>query len=104
MILRDHTGRMIAAKCSARLGCLNPAAAEAIAALEAMVLCCRLGYDRIQFEGNAKLVVEAITTNERIRIGAQKAISLMLWRNKLDLSISGRYHIFPGRQIRLHMF
>jgi ribonuclease HI len=64
MILRDHTGRMIAAKCSARLGCLNPAAAEAIAALEAMVLCCRLGYDRIQFEGNAKLVVEAITTIE----------------------------------------
>jgi ribonuclease HI len=64
VILRDHTGRMIGAKCFARVGCLDPTAAEAIAALEATRFCTSLGVDRLMLVGDAKLVVEAVLANK----------------------------------------
>ncbi|XP_059451054.1 uncharacterized protein LOC132181841 [Corylus avellana] len=64
MILRDSRGRMIAAKSSFRLGVLDPTVAEAIAALEAIWFCNRLGYDWIQFVGDAKVVVQAVLSDE----------------------------------------
>ena len=48
---------MIGAKCSARVGYLDPTAAEAIAALEATHFCNSLGVDRLMLMGDAKLVV-----------------------------------------------
>ena len=61
--LSDHTGRMLGAKCSARMGCLDPTAAEAIAALEATRFCSSLGFDWLLLVGDAQLVVEAVLTN-----------------------------------------
>ena len=64
VILRDHTGRMIAAKCSTRVGCLDPGAAEVVAALDAVLLCRKVDMDRIIFMGDAKMVVEAVLAQE----------------------------------------
>ena len=69
MILRDHAGNMLAAKCCARVGYLEPDAAEALAALEATQFSRSLGKDWVQFVGDAKGVVDVI--------GARRAISLM---------------------------
>jgi ribonuclease HI len=63
VILRDHTGRMIGAKCSTRIGCLDPTAAEAIATLEATRFYSSLGVDKIMLMGDAKMVVEAVLAN-----------------------------------------
>jgi hypothetical protein len=55
---------MIGAKCSTRVGCLDPGAAEAVAALETVLLCRKLEIDRVVFMGDAKLVVEAVLSQE----------------------------------------
>ena len=63
VILRDHTGRMLRAKCSAIIGYLDSTVAEAIAALEATRFCSSLGVDQLLLVGDAKLVVEGVLTN-----------------------------------------
>lgn len=54
MIVRDHLGKLIVAMSSTRMWCVELAAAEALAALEATKFCCSLGQDWVQFAGDAK--------------------------------------------------
>ena len=60
VILRDNAGNLIAAKCLTRRGHVEPAAAEAMAALEATQLCRDMGYEQIHFMRDAKTVVDAV--------------------------------------------
>lgn len=55
---------MIATKCSIRFGCLEPATAEAVTALEVVQFCSSLGHDWVQFVGDAKTVVDTMNSNE----------------------------------------
>lgn len=64
VIICDHLGNLIASKCSTHLGGLEPVAAEALAALEAMQFCHSLGHDWVQFVGDAKLVVDVVFSGE----------------------------------------
>jgi ribonuclease HI len=63
-VLRDSQGNLVAAKCVSRLGRLAPAAAEALAAMLAIKLCREVGCLRVQFEGDAKGVIDAVNSPE----------------------------------------
>lgn len=60
VLLRDHTEKMIVSKCVTRMGFVNPADAEAMAAIVATQTCREWGIDRVQFVGDAKVVVDAV--------------------------------------------
>lgn len=64
VILRDHARMLLAAKCSSRREYLEPADAEALAALEATQFYRELGYDWIKFVGDAESVVDGVTSEE----------------------------------------
>jgi hypothetical protein len=46
VVIRDHTGKLCAAKSLTRIGFLEPVAAEAMAVLVAVQLCGELGFHR----------------------------------------------------------
>lgn len=71
MLVRDHTGTIIAAKCLSRAGNLDPTAGEALASLHAIRWCQELGRQAIILEGDAKQVVDAINSdvNNGSRLG-----------------------------------
>ncbi|XP_059431317.1 uncharacterized protein LOC132164745 [Corylus avellana] len=64
VVLRDSEGNMLAARCEMRRGCLPPAAAEAQALLLAISLCREMGLERVQLEGDAKTVIDAVSSTE----------------------------------------
>jgi hypothetical protein len=63
MIVKDHTGSVIAAKSLSRSGILDPTVGEALASLHAVRLGQELGGSAIILEGDAKQVVEAINSD-----------------------------------------
>ncbi|XP_059458290.1 uncharacterized protein LOC132187875 [Corylus avellana] len=65
VIIRNHEGDILAAKCFYSRGCLKPTDAKALAAMEATQICCELGYDWIKFVGDVKLIVEAVNSDEQ---------------------------------------
>jgi ribonuclease HI len=60
VVVRDHVGKMTVAKCTLRKGCPSPLVAEALAALMGMRLCREMGLQKVEFEGDAKTIVEAM--------------------------------------------
>ncbi|XP_059435490.1 uncharacterized protein LOC132168511 [Corylus avellana] len=62
VVIRDPGGNLLAARCEMRMGCLAPAAAEAHAVLLAIRLCRELGFEWVQLEGDAKLVIDAVSS------------------------------------------
>jgi ribonuclease HI len=64
VILRDNEGKLIVAKSTTCLGYVEPAAAEAFAALEATQLERDMGYEQIHFMGDAKTVIDAVNSEE----------------------------------------
>jgi ribonuclease HI len=62
-IIRDHQGRMWAAKSMTQKGSLDPIAAETIAATMAAKLCKEMGIRQVLLEGDAKEVVEAVKSH-----------------------------------------
>jgi ribonuclease HI len=64
VIIRDHCGNMVAAKSLTRRGLLEPAAAEALAALMAIQLARALGLRNLYLEGDAKIVIDAVLSSE----------------------------------------
>ncbi|XP_059454987.1 uncharacterized protein LOC132185199 [Corylus avellana] len=71
MLVRDHTGMVISAKCLTRTGNLDPTVGDALASLYAIHWCQDLGGRAIILEGDAKQVVEAINfdVNNESRYG-----------------------------------
>jgi hypothetical protein len=60
VIIRDHTRIIWAAKSQTRHGFLDPTIAEAWAVLMVVQLCNKMGITRIQFEGDAKNVINVV--------------------------------------------
>jgi ribonuclease HI len=64
VIIRDHLGRVWASKSQTRRGFLDPTTAETMAALLAIQLCCEMGIQRVQLEGDANNVITAVNSGE----------------------------------------
>ncbi|XP_059461922.1 uncharacterized protein LOC132190915 [Corylus avellana] len=64
VIVRNEVGAVIAAKGSTRLGLQDATAAEALGAFLAVCLCKGLRFTQIYLEGDAKIVVDAVTAGE----------------------------------------
>ena len=60
--VRDHFGRVWASKCMVWEGFLDPTSTEAMGATKAALFCKELGMERIQLEGDAKLVIDAVNS------------------------------------------
>ena len=63
-LIRDKRGPVVAAQCKSFLGSLNPTLAEAGAALMAVQLCKSLGFQRVHFEGEPKIVIDDVNSPE----------------------------------------
>ena len=57
VVIHDGQGKFIAAQSKTELGYLEPAMAEAWAALLAIKLCTELGLQQVQLEGDAQKVI-----------------------------------------------
>ena len=64
MVIRDSNGIMLAARCITKMGCLNLAVVEALAVLVSFQLCRESGIRRVQFEGDAKGVIDVVLLDE----------------------------------------
>jgi hypothetical protein len=64
VIVRDHSRLPFATKALTNVGYLAPEDAEALAALAATKLCEEMGFDQIHFVGDAKVVVDGVTTGD----------------------------------------
>ena len=64
VVIRNNNGEFYAAKSSFISGCLDPTVAEALAAVHAINFNKELGIQRLQLEGDAKNVVNAIISRE----------------------------------------
>lgn len=64
MIVRDHMGKRVAAMCFTRMGYVEPAVAKALAGLEATKFIRGMGQDWVQLVGDAKTVVDTVTSGE----------------------------------------
>ena len=62
---------MMVAGCKTRKGCPDSSTAEARAVLMAVKICKELGFSKVQFEGDAKIVIDAVLSKEedRSRLG-----------------------------------
>lgn len=71
VVIRDHRGQLVAARCMSRMGCPSPLAAEALVALMAVKLSKELGLQNVHFQGDAKSVVDAVNCveDDRSRMG-----------------------------------
>ena len=65
VIVRDHLGRVWASKCMVWEGFLDPTSAEAMGATMAALFYKELGMERIQLEGDAKLVIDAVNSRRQ---------------------------------------
>jgi ribonuclease HI len=104
VVILDHWGSLIVAQSWCKKGKLDPLAVEAVAVGMALKTCKALRYEKVQFERDAKIVVDAINNGEvdRGRIGhvvedlrAEVKWSTS-WRNHDNLSYGAKllmYHI-----------
>jgi ribonuclease HI len=71
VVVCDHMGTMVVAGYQTRKGCPEPTTAKACAALMAIRKCKELGFTRVHFEGDAKVVVDAVLSEveDRSRLG-----------------------------------
>lgn len=64
LVVRDHMGLVHAAHGFTREGFFDPTDVEALATIFDVQLCRDLDLRKIQLEGDAKMVVEAVVSNE----------------------------------------
>lgn len=60
VILRNHTGQVMAARSSTKMGFFEPAVAEAMSLLHGIFLCKELGVQNLIVEGDAQTVIKAL--------------------------------------------
>ena len=63
IVIRDQEGNVCAAQCGVWLGRFEPNTAESIAMVQTMVFCKELGLTKIELEGDAKNIVDALNLN-----------------------------------------
>jgi hypothetical protein len=64
MVLRDEEGNVRAAKCMVKRGRFEPSTVESIAAVQTLAFCRELRLTKIQLEGDAKNIVDALNSGE----------------------------------------
>ena len=64
MVVRDEKGEVIVAQCKSVVGALDPVVAEAQATLMAIQMCRECGFTKVQFEGDAQIVVNAMNAKD----------------------------------------
>ena len=62
LVVRDNRGLMVATRCQTVLGNFDLQTTEARAALVAAQLCRENGFTSVMFEGDAKVVIDAINS------------------------------------------
>lgn len=67
VVICDHRGQLVVARCKAQKGCPTPLAAEGLATILAVKLCKDLALTNIHLEGDAKNLVEAVRCSEEDR-------------------------------------
>jgi ribonuclease HI len=65
LIMRDHEGKLVAAKSIMRMGSWDSAAAEALAAYFGVILGQEIGVQKMILEGDAKQIIDAIQEKDR---------------------------------------
>ncbi|XP_040987840.1 uncharacterized protein LOC121235562 [Juglans microcarpa x Juglans regia] len=63
VIIRDSVGKLLVVVTAPKDHISTAAQAESTALLRAMVICTELGYYQVCFEGDAKVVVDAVNSN-----------------------------------------
>jgi ribonuclease HI len=66
-VVRDWMGRLVMASCKTQTGCPDPSTSEALSALRAVQLCKALGATMIHIEGDAKVVIDALLSDDEVR-------------------------------------
>jgi hypothetical protein len=66
VVVRDDKGLVIAAASKVRQGLFEPIMGEAIASYEATSICKEMGIPKVWLEGDAKIIVDALNSNECI--------------------------------------
>jgi hypothetical protein len=74
VVVRDDCGRVLVAQSQTVLDFFTASLAEARAALLAVQICKEVGFNRVLFEGDAKLVISAINSTDRT--GVMRVLSL----------------------------
>jgi hypothetical protein len=64
IVIRDHKGRLVAARCFSFVGNLGPTAAKALGVYHVTVLSVEMGVQNVILEGDAKTVVQAVNSRE----------------------------------------
>lgn len=65
ILVRDHNGRVLAARSFTKRGVMEPTIGETIASYHAAQFCNQMGLQKVILEGDAKTVVEAINGKNR---------------------------------------
>jgi ribonuclease HI len=65
-LVRDERGLVVATQCKSFSGRLNLVLAEAGAALIAVQMCKSLGFQRVQFEGDTKIVIDDVNSPKSV--------------------------------------
>ncbi|XP_042972955.1 uncharacterized protein LOC122304757 [Carya illinoinensis] len=66
IIIRDEQGNTMVCVCASHKPVVKPVLAEGLALRRAMEVCAELGLGRVVFEGDAKIIVQAVTSDEEI--------------------------------------
>lgn len=71
VLIRDHIGKVKAARSTTRLGCFEPAVAEVLVLLHRLLFCKEIGIQNVMVEGDAQVVITALQedTPTRARFG-----------------------------------
>jgi ribonuclease HI len=62
VVVRDERGSAVVALCKTSLGRLDPQVVEARAVLMAIQVCKEMGFSKVHFEGDAKVVIDAVNS------------------------------------------
>ncbi|XP_042972916.1 uncharacterized protein LOC122304711 [Carya illinoinensis] len=66
IIIRDENGNIMVYVCASHKTVVKPVMAEGLALRRAMEVCANLGLGRVVFEGDAQIIVQAVTSDEEI--------------------------------------
>jgi ribonuclease HI len=86
VVVWDHLGKMMVAKCTTRKGYPTPLMAEALATIMVVRLCKEMGLQQVHFEGDAKTIVDAM--NSRVENRSSLGMVLEDLRQELQTLVS----------------
>jgi ribonuclease HI len=64
VVVHDHMGKMAVAGCQTQKGCPDSSTAKALAVQMAIKKCKEMGFPKVHFEGDVKVVIDAVLSEE----------------------------------------